>query len=160
MKTSIKLSNPETEALREWALHDVKKSGLDEKDFELLEFECYTKYGVAGLRGFRAHQGYSIPGWDSKTGVKSGSLRIRYMPPLPLDREGRNVKYAQRAGSENEIYVPYPIYRERGIDVASALADANIKKMMAEGAFQYMVTACCMFWLATNRDRLRRLWAA
>jgi ADP-ribose pyrophosphatase len=37
---------------------------------------------------------------------------------------------------------------------------ATAERMMAEGAFQYMVTACCMFWLATNRDRLRRLWAA
>jgi hypothetical protein len=131
--------------LRALARGKWRSCGLTDSHAEQLAFEVLSGEDVAALGGtFKQAGALRIPYFDAK-GRRTKFFRIRYLEPLPgfAGQALKPQRYAQPAGTLNEVYAP-PLLDRAWQEV---LSDRDTTLYITEGEFK---AACaCALGLAT-----------
>ena len=136
--------------LEEWIDKDLAKSGLTRDDMEVIPFcrDSYQKQDVSGYRiPFRYPNGVAMR--DNKN---HEFYRMRFMPPLPVNREGKNMKYGVRSGAGNHCYIPAaahqaltdnpdsPLYLTEGEKKAAKATKSGLPTIGLPGIWNWMAS--------------------
>ena len=136
--------------LEEWIDKDLAKSGLTRDDMEVIPFcrDSYQKQHISGYRiPFRYPNGVAMR--DNKN---HEFYRMRFMPPLPVNREGKNMKYGVRSGAGNHCYIPAaahqaltdnpdsPLYLTEGEKKAAKATKSGLPTIGLPGIWNWMAS--------------------
>jgi len=91
--------------LKQLALEDLKRSGLDAKDFTKMKLICCDEDEAAAILNSNfSTLGYALPYFDYK-GKVTESVRFRFLDEL-RNQKNKIVKYSQPKGTEPRLYFP------------------------------------------------------
>ncbi len=112
--------------LKELALDDLKRSGLDLSDYNKMKLQvCDEEQAEQVLNSGFSTFGYVMPYFDIKGNVID-NIRFRFLEEL-LNAKGKNTKYSQLKGSPTKLYFP-PCIKWNNI-----LKDSSISIVFTEG---------------------------
>lgn len=91
--------------LRELAIKDLERSGLDSKDFTKMRLSVHNEDEASIiLNSSFATYGYTLPYFDIN-GKPNEAVRFRFLQDLKNDKN-KTVKYSQPKGSQPRLYFP------------------------------------------------------
>ena len=140
--------------LEEWIDKDLAKSGLTRDDMEIVPY-YHAEYQKQQVNGYRIP--FRYPNGVAMRDTKNHDFyRMRFMPPLPVNREGKNMKYGVPFGAGNHCYIPEAAHRALTEDPESILYLTEGEKKAAKATKSGLPTIGLpgiWNWMASKIDR-------